>query len=121
MKADIPDSAIEWLRRGERGVSSEAIFSHLTGVPIGARWMHPPSDPDDLRRCRLLLAQVPEFAARIGEMAGVSDQWARLVARWDELCALMDEEAPGMRGAAPRTFDLMQYLVYGTRRRSGNP
>jgi hypothetical protein len=36
--ANIPDTAIAWLRHGERGTSSEAIFAHLTGVPIVNRF-----------------------------------------------------------------------------------
>jgi len=34
MLVNIPDSAIEWLKSGHRGTSSETIFKHLTGVPI---------------------------------------------------------------------------------------
>lgn len=91
MIVDIPDTALAWLEHGERGVSSEAIFSHLTGVPLCSR-LSPPYDTGDLRRCRRLLAAVPEFAARLGEMRNVSPQWNALVERWDELCALADSE-----------------------------
>lgn len=111
MKIDIPDTAIAWLRHGERGISSEAIFAHLTGVPVGNMGMSPPYDASDLRRCRLLLAAVPEFAARIDEMAQVSPQWARLVERWDEVCALMDAEAG--TGTTRKTYALIQSLLYG--------
>jgi hypothetical protein len=113
----MPPGAIEWLRSGERGVSSEAIFEHLTGVPVGDRWGSTyPADSWDLRRCRLLLEAVPAFRLRLGEMSGACSVWARLVARWDELCALMDEEAPDWRDGqwAPRTYDLMRNLIGGT-------
>lgn len=106
----LPRGAAEWLRTGERGISSEAIFSHLTGIPIGGHRLDPPSDPSDLRRCRLLLHAVPAFRARLRKMAEISPAWAALVARWDELCALMDAETPGMSGRAPKTFALMQRL-----------
>lgn len=113
MIIDVPDSAIEWLRNGERGSSSETIFYCLTQLPI-KRWSSTyPSDPDDLRRCRLLLDTVPEFRARLGEMAQVSQQWAALVAHWDELCALMDEEAPS--GQCPKTYARMIQLRKVTR------
>ena len=49
-----------WLALGERGISSEAIALTALGVhPIGhdASWPH---DPGDLRRCLLLLEEVPE-------------------------------------------------------------
>lgn len=110
MIVNIPDAALTWLRHGERGISSEAIFAHLTGVPI-TRWLHPPADAGDLGRCRKLLAAVPEFAARLSEMASLDSQWARLVEHWDELCALMDEEAPKRR--YPRTYQLMHMLLHG--------
>lgn len=89
MIVDIPNTAIVWLAHGERGISSEAIFSYLTGIPLQCR-LRPPYDAGDLRRCRRLLAAVPEFAARLGEMRNVSPEWSRLVDRWDELCVLAD-------------------------------
>jgi hypothetical protein len=107
----LPDGADEWLRSGARGISSEAIFSHLTGLMISRRaQMGPPGDPDDMRRCRLLLEQVPTFRADLHRMGEVSKRWEAIVARWDEGCALMDEEAPNWRqgyGTAARTADLM--------------
>ena len=96
------------------------MFQHLTGVVAlrdGWRGSHP-HDPDDLNRCRKLLELVPELRPRIGEMASFSPEWGRLVARWDELCALMDEEAPRWRegvGRTPRTYELMQNLIRGER------
>lgn len=112
--SSLPAGAADWLRSGERGISSEAIFSHLTGIPVSGRWgLQPPSDPDDLRRCRLLLEAVPAFAAELHRMAEVSEEWAALVARWDELCATMDREAPEWRagmGRAPETYAIMRAL-----------
>lgn len=112
----MPAGAEEWLRTGERGLSSEAIFERLTGIPLGSRWLAVyPLDSWDLRRCRLLLEVVPAFRDRLGEMAGACPVWARIVAGWDELCALMDEEAPSWRDGqwAPRTYDLMRALIGG--------
>lgn len=114
--AIIPQGAEEWLRTGERGLSSDAIFTHLTGLGLGSGWGAVyPLDSWDLRRCRLLLERVPAFRLRLGEMAGACPVWARLVTRWGELCALMDEEAPDWRDGqwAPRTYDLMRKLIDG--------
>lgn len=110
---DIPDAAVEWLKTGERGVSTEAIFAHMTGFPLSDWPVHAtgPSDPPDLRRCRLLLEAVPEFAARFAEMAALNERWAWLVPNWDRLCALMDTEAPQWRdgiGTCPLTFKEMR-------------
>ncbi len=85
----LPPGAADWLKTGERGLSSEAIFSHLTGIPISGPYLSTPADPCDFRRCQKLFAAVPDFAARLGEMAAVSPAWALLVAHWTEIAALM--------------------------------
>lgn len=108
-------AASQWLASGERGISSNTMFTRLTGVNAIRRDSRGyPHDPDDLRRCRLLLEQVPELRDRVSEMAEESPEWARLVARWDEVCALMDEETPKWRdreGTASRTYDRMKELL----------
>jgi hypothetical protein len=118
---EIPESALEWLRHGERGISSENIFSHLTGVPIGdhSTWRWGPSDPADLRRCRLLLEAVPEFKARFAEMATLSPHWAELVDRWDVLCFAMDGEVRRLGDRAPQTFETMKLIFEEARRAPG--
>ena len=94
------------------------MFTHLTGVSaLGGHWpkwgVHYPHDPDDLSRCRKLLEAVPELKPLLPRMAEASPVWAELVSRWDELCALMDAEAPQWRdgqGSAKKTYALMQEL-----------
>lgn len=108
--------AVKWLAHGERGLSSETIFAHLTGVDAvgdGHRWH--PSDPDDLSRCRRLLEDdVPELQQAFLRMAEVSPVWKRLVEDWDALCAEMDREMPnwrhGERGNCPETYHHMKRL-----------
>lgn len=108
----LSEEAIRWLAIGERGASSNAIFFRLTKVrsqDIKDEMAHP-HDPDDLRRCRLLLEQVPELAPRIGEMASVSKEWAALIEKWDDICRAMDSEAPEWRngkGSAHITYRMM--------------
>ncbi|MFC9966302.1 hypothetical protein ACFVH4_18900 [Nocardia ignorata] len=107
-----------WLQFGERGLSSEAIVTQLTGVHLSGRpwtgWDHP-HDPSDFRRCERLLRQVPQ--ARVHLVAMKADPvWARLVDAWDELVALAEEEVPGCfdgpprGGAAPRLYARMREL-----------
>ena len=111
----LPASACEWLIDGERGISSDTMFSRFAGFSV----MKPdfdedtPQDPDDFNRCRLLLEAVPEFAARIDELRTISPVWDRLVSAWETLCATMDEEAPRWRegeGEAPKTYDLLREI-----------
>lgn len=117
-KAENPglsEKAIVWLATGERGTSSETIFSHLTGVDAlrGDRKDHP-YDPADLRRCRLLLEQVPELVPLFPKMATVSEHWANLVEKWDLICTTMDSEAPLWRegkGFGHKTYELIQTCI----------
>ena len=84
----------EWLAKGQRGISSEAIVSHLTGINVGSRhWLsNHPCDPSDLNRCARLIAAAPEIRPELHKMSEVSDVWAKLVAEWDEIVALMEKE-----------------------------
>lgn len=114
----IPESAMQWLASGERGLSSNAIFTKMTGIKTAKCAFEEgffPLDPDGLTRCVKLLEAVPEFAPRIGEMADVSPEWAALVAHWDELVALLDSEVPGWRehrhGNASKTYARMRKLI----------
>jgi hypothetical protein len=106
--------AIAWLAGGERGTSSNTIFTRLVGFDAlaGGSERHP-RDPDDLRRCRLLLEQVPEVQGNFASMAEASPHWRALVGAWDEICGLMDEECPRWReaeGVASNTHDRMRSL-----------
>lgn len=118
---DIPQSVLDWIGRGERGLSSESMVEHLYGLPLrdGVWRRHGldyPSDPADLRRCLLLLQASPETRARLPEMATASRVWKRLVDRWSELERLFLEEAGpnglhGLHWSAPRTYAAMRQAI----------
>jgi hypothetical protein len=108
-------AATQWLANGERGVSSNTIFSHLTGIDAGSSKSHP-YDPADFRRCQLLLEQVPDLQERFIKMALVSNEWDRLVAAWPAIIAAMDDEVPGWRdgrtqGLATKAYQLIQTAI----------
>lgn len=113
---------VEWLSSGERGISSEAIVSQLTGQPVGRHhWRHGdhPYDPADFRRCERLLRQYPTARIYFRElMPGRSDVWARMVEHWDELVELIESESPGVfdgaaSGSAPEAYKLMRAIRDG--------
>lgn len=91
----ISQAANDWLKRGERGISSETIFSKMTGIDLVSPGHHP-SDPSDFRRCEMLLRAVPEFRERLDEMKAVSPVWQKLVERWQEIVTLMESEVPNV-------------------------
>ena len=112
----ISEAATKWLAGGQRGISSETIFTHLTGIDALGDWRKDhPHDSADFRRCRLLLEQVPELVPLFPRMAEVSPQWAALVEQWDTICATMDEEAPAWREGrgqrCPKTYDLIKQAI----------
>ncbi len=90
----IPARAQFWLDKGERGISSETMFSIL------AEEFHPlrgidtfchPLDPDDFRRCYLLLKMLPEWKNALYKMKSVSPVWEKLVDNWEKLEEMLEE------------------------------
>ena len=113
----LSQAAAVWLASGERGISSNAMFSHLTGIDAsGFAGFDPPQDPADFRRCRLLTEQVPEVGMLLQNMETVSPAWKVLVESWDAICAAMDDECPewrssGPKRSAPRTYQLIKKAI----------
>lgn len=112
----LSEAASRWLASGERGVSSNTMFTHMTGINALGDWRGDvPHDPADFRRCRLLLEQVPELADRVEWMRAVSSTWNALVDAWPTICAAMDAECPEWRsnkgGMASKTYELIKKAI----------
>lgn len=109
----LAERANRWVVGEDTGSSSIAIWAHMQGVgdEADAGW---PSDPSDLGRCLRLLALIPEWKPRLGEMAVYGKQWKALLERWAELEASMDDEVgiDWRKGnKAPRTYALMKDVL----------
>lgn len=106
------DNMTKWLALGERGLSSNAIAMTTLGVHPSEYRVSWPHDDGDLRRCLLLIEQVPETRSKgVDVLAKRYSQWAALANIWDELEeTLRDEigEALPPRGSAPRTYALIR-------------
>ena len=116
MNICMPEAAARWIVGGHTGLSSRTIWRHMVGLPVreGLWGMPWPVDAGDLGRCLRLLALVPEWQSRMGEMARYSPAWAALVARWDDLAQSMADEvgidwSKGWR--APQTDALIKSLL----------
>jgi hypothetical protein len=113
--AGLSEQAIAWLSDGERGRSSETLFSVLTRVDLlPARDYAVPFDPDDLARCRKLLESVPGLVEDFGRMADVGPGWKGLTEAWTRICDTMDAEAPQWRdvnGRTPETYRAIQSAI----------
>lgn len=110
----IPGEGLEaWLMTDDVGNSSRFMASVLSDSQILIAEQAHPKDPGDFMRCRKLLEAAPELAECLPIMADVSLVWESLIANWDELCSLMDEEAPNWRsgeGSCPKTFARLKKL-----------
>ena len=110
-------AVIDWLSNGEVGESSKCMAMWLAFGKRAAHGSHP-HDPDDLDRCLKLLQRAPGLRAMLPAMAGMSGEWAALVARWDEVEEVqLDEIGINWVKArrAPKTYALMCKIFDGVR------
>lgn len=106
-----------WLGSGDTGVSSKAIAIAAVGGEKPQRWgWGYPHDPSDFGRCARLLKKHPEIRKPAFDRLAIEggEGWRKLIARWDEIHAAMDEEvgidwAKGER--APNTYRLMDDIL----------
>lgn len=104
------ENAQWWLQNGERGISSETMFTHLSGthnLRAGRGECHP-SDPDDFRRCHLLLEAVPQWRDKLHKMKNASTVWTNLVDNWDKLTEMLLEQMKTRKDNG--MYDLMKSL-----------
>ena len=87
----IPESAQEWLLKGDRGISAETIFGAITGLFIN-RSKYPPADPVDFYRCYKLIKAVPEWKPELHKVAELSKTWKNVIDNWDKLSELLEEQ-----------------------------
>jgi hypothetical protein len=100
-----------WLKNGEQGLSSKTIYSVITGQNIMGGWnYHHPSDPDDFRRCYLLLKAIPEWREKLDKMRSVSEVWNKLVDNWDKLTGMLETAMKSKTGKAPRMYEFMKSI-----------
>lgn len=104
----VREKADFWWKHGERGISSMTMFAIFCGRHMPQRPCHP-LDPDDFRRCYLLLKAVPEWREKLPLLKAHSSAWSNLVDHWDELTAMLEEMMAGKKSSA--MYDLMQKLI----------
>lgn len=83
ISAPILDRVRWWQDRGEHGTSSETIYAAFCGGQ--PRNTDVPHDPDDFRRCKLLLDLLPEWRAGLGKVVSVYPWFAPMIAQWSEI------------------------------------
>lgn len=95
-----------WRKTDQVGASSDFMAARLGHA--GRRDYAYPRDPADFNRCLTLLEAAPELRENLKDMANEGPEWAALVAHWDDLERLWQEESP--TGQCPKLHELMQSL-----------
>lgn len=80
-----------WLANGKRGISSNTMLQVITGVSALRGAPSHPWDPADFNRCHLLLQVLPELREGFPKLAATSTAWKNLLAHWDELTVMLEE------------------------------
>jgi hypothetical protein len=89
---NILDKMYFWLNHGERGISSETMFEILGNTNLDVRYRIHPIDPDDFRRCYLLLETIPEWKGDLDKLRNLSPVWSNLVDNWNKLTEMLKEQ-----------------------------
>lgn len=99
-KAPVEGRISWWTEFGERGQSSLALLRIATGKGgVVEKYMTPPADASDFRRCMLLLDLIPEWKPLLGkavESCGAPKPWPALVRNWDALERALLDESPDL-------------------------
>ena len=90
--SNINDRMNQWLASGERGISSDTLFEKLSGRGLGSRYKSHPLDPNDFRRCYLLLKLIPEWKNDLDKLREINYTWDQLVNNWDKLTEMLEEQ-----------------------------
>lgn len=102
---------LAWMLGGDTGVSSETIVRVAAGIEPGEDDnFDAPYDPSDFGRCYRLLRKFPELNKKLPLVAKKCKAFAPLVANWDELVALWEEESNNGTGRAPKLYARMKEL-----------
>lgn len=102
-------AALAWITGDDTGTSSQTIWAVMMDAPA-PKWASVPLDPSDFGRCHRLLQLIPSWRARLSEVAARHPKWGPMVARWDEVAAIYEQELAENTGKAPRTYALMKTI-----------
>ena len=112
-KSDL-EFVLGWFARGHVGLSSKTMAFCAAGIPFDDT--DHPYDPSDFNRCLLAVSEIPCVRGAFPEIAKLSPQWRRLIARWDDIeSSFVGEVGWNWEGGnrAPETYQLMQEVLGG--------
>ena len=104
---------MEWLATGDTGISSKAIVYAAKGLDIDTFWNWGPLDPDDLRRCMVVMRDYPCTKRGLTKLAATKQDWAALAAKWEVLKESLISEIGDLdcrNRRAPKTYAMMREI-----------
>lgn len=111
MDIQLQADLLKWALSDDTGVSSETIVRIAVGVkPAKGDCYDAPYYSSDFGRCYRLLKQFPELKKKMHVVAKKCKAFAPLVAHWDELTALWEEESNNGTVRAPKLYARMKEL-----------
>lgn len=94
-KKGLPESFVDWLVDGDRGMSSNAIAQKVTGVITSREYIAHPLDTSDFGRCLgvidALISDSMSEKDIVKQMVGLTPTWTRLAWQWFEIKKYYDE------------------------------
>lgn len=123
-KSTVEQRASWWIERGETGTSSLTIWVAFTGGVSPHRDHCYPLDPDDFRRCELLLDLIPEWRPVFSMTVTKRFPWMKpFTDRWEHFKEMYAKEEKTGRcqqlykemQTAAREADVMRYRKAQTR------
>lgn len=91
LRQGYPAAFAQWLHRGERGASSDALASWVTGIPSACTRAFP-RDAFDFRRCLTVVETLDAWSDTdvLGRVKVMSQTWAAIVDQWSDLKAALE-------------------------------
>ena len=98
----VEDRALAWMLMGEKGISSKTIWAVCADVETSnplfvqlskSGWNifgDTPNDPNEFRKCYLLLRLIPEWRERFPRVSVPFPAWRPFVENWDELTEIFE-------------------------------
>ncbi|MEQ6653087.1 hypothetical protein ODX32_02580 [Salmonella enterica subsp. enterica serovar Typhimurium] len=111
--SDLAMKVLKWQTKGHVGISSATMASIALGLENN--FYHgrfdAPSDPADLRRCMMLVDEIPEIKDSFPLIAKKVKRFSPILREWDSLIALLKLELKRPDKRAPKTYKWIKELL----------
>ncbi|EBI7575638.1 hypothetical protein APP39_002229 [Salmonella enterica subsp. enterica serovar Minnesota] len=111
--SDLAMKVLKWQTKGHVGISSATMASIALGLEKS--FYHgrfdAPSDPADLRRCMMLVDEIPEIKDSFPLIAKKVKRFSPILREWDSLIALLKLELKRPDKRAQKTYKWIKELL----------